>query len=778
MTASDTRPRGFWEGGIPAALLAAATAAAYAGSFSVPFVYDDTPTIPGNPSLRSWATVLSPPDHSTAAGRPVLNLSFALNELVSGNRVWSYHALNLAIHVAAGLLLYGIVRRTLAGMSCRSAPAVAFSASLLWLLHPLQTEAVTYVVQRAESLMGLLYLLTLYGFIRLSGEGGSNRRLWACVCIGACALGMGTKEVMVTAPVVVWLYDRTFAAGSFAAAIRLRPRLYGALAATWIPLAILVASSHGRGGTAGAGSGIGAWAYALTQVRAVPHYLGLCAWPHPLVFDYGTALALPSAALAAEGVLLAALVGAAAWAVSRRTAAGFLGACFFVILAPSSSFVPVATETMAEHRMYLPLAAVVVMGVSALYRWVGRAALPACLAVAAGLLAATWSRNLDYRSEVSIWRDTVSKRPGNDRAHANLAAALLASPGHVDEALAEYREAVRLNPGDADTLNDLGSLYLRIPGRTGEAVAAYREALRIRPHYFDALNNLGYALSLAPGTLNDAVAAYGEALRLRPSDAGAHSNLGSALLKIPGRAGDAVAEFQEALRLDPTDIDARTGLANALSALPGRLDDAVSQYREVLRLRPDDADVHNNLAYALSRMPGRLGDAEAEFREALRLNPGFEKAHANYGYALSRVHGRSSEAADELQEAVRLDPGDAEARFNLANVWMVLPGHLDEAISQYEAALRLDPANARLNNNLGYALANVPGRLDDAIARYREAIRLNPDYAMAHLNLGFALLAKPELRGEAPEQFREVLRLQPQNEEARRLLSSLGGTVP
>jgi hypothetical protein len=261
------------------AVIAAAALAAYWGSFSGPFLYDDVDSVLRNVSIRSFAAAFRPPGGLTVSGRPVLNLSFALSYAISGSAPWSYHALNLAIHVGAALLLFGIVRRTIAlarpQVTSEGSLWLAFGAALLWALHPLQTESVAYVVQRAESLMGFFYLATLYGFIRFAAGDGSSR--WASVSVAACLLGMGTKEVMATAPLIVLLYDRTFLAKSFAEAWRRRRTLYLAYAACWIPLAFLVAGTSGRGGSAGFGSGVPWWAYlyAVRGDRPLPAPVGL-----------------------------------------------------------------------------------------------------------------------------------------------------------------------------------------------------------------------------------------------------------------------------------------------------------------------------------------------------------------------------------------------------------------------------------------------------------------------------------------------------------------------
>ena len=244
-----------WAGLVCGAVLAAGAIAAYGNSFGAPFVWDDPLSIVQNPTIRHLWPIWGPlrplqGTGTTVEGRPLLNLSLAANYAISGTRVWSYHAVNVLIHAIAGLALFGIVRRTVngkdgpgfqpapgrdRGLKARATP-IAFAVALLWTLHPLQTEAVTYIVQRAESLMGLLYLLTLYCFIRgedddgagAAGQGFSRlSRLrppaFSILSVVFCFLGMATKEVMVSAPVIVFLYDRTFLAGGFRVTGRANP---------------------------------------------------------------------------------------------------------------------------------------------------------------------------------------------------------------------------------------------------------------------------------------------------------------------------------------------------------------------------------------------------------------------------------------------------------------------------------------------------------------------------------------------------------------------------
>jgi Flp pilus assembly protein TadD len=581
------------------AILAAGAIAVYSRTFPIPLFFDDRAAIIDNSTIRHWGTAWWPPINTTASGRPILNLSLAINYAVSGTAGWSYHALNLAIHVLAGLTLFGIVRRTLARRAEAAASPLAFFAALLWTLHPLQTEAVTYVIQRAESLMGLFYLLTLYCFIR-GAEANGRQRLWFPLSVVACLLGMATKEVTVSAPLIVLLYDRTFVAGSFREAWHRRRWLHLSLAATWLPLAGLVASAGwNRNGMAGFDVGITPWAYWLTQFEAVTRYLWLAVWPHPLVFEYGTFWVNQATEMSLYALLVVGLAVAVLVALWRRPVLGFLGAWFFAILAPTS-VVPGRLQMIVEHRMYLPLAAVMTLVVIGIHAAVRRQSWVVFAALALGLGMLTARRNEDYRSELTIWSDTLAKRPNNERAHYNLGNAWLEIPGRLNDAIAQYEEALRLNPDYAEAHNSLGFAWAQMPGRLDDARAQFAESLRLDPHCASAHTNLGNVWSEMPGRLNDAIAQYEEALRLDPDYAEAHYNLGLAFSRMPGRLNDAIAQFEEALRLRPDYAPGWHSLGVSWFQL-GNLPAAAEAFRKELRLSPDDPMARRALTAVLQQ---------------------------------------------------------------------------------------------------------------------------------------------------------------------------------
>ena len=678
-----------WGVFLASGIIVLAALVAYHDSFSGPFILDDSLAIPENPTLRRLQLALSPLHNGSGVdGRPLVNLSLAMNYAAGGTQVWGYHAVNLAIHILAGLTLFGILRRTLLELPTfnlqystsktnhlldgasnlgaisqesrfADATMLALAVALLWTVHPLVTEAVTYVIQRNESLMGLFYLLTLYCFIR----GAESRRqetgighqekefknqnpqatlplssvltpdassLWYAASILCCLLGMASKEVMASAPLIVLLYDRTFVAGTFQAAWRQHWRLYLGLGSTWLLLAHLMMGTHNRGGACGFGFGVSWWEYALTQCRAIMHYLRLSIWPHPLVFDYGSAVVKRPGAVMPQALILILLVAGIVAGLWRGTKVSFVGICFFAILSPSSSVVPNITQTMAEHRMYLPLAGVITLGVLGLYGLVGRRSLILFAAVAVGLALLTIQRNKDYRSELAIWSDTVAKCPDNERAHVGL-----------------------------------GAAFSHVPGRLSDEIAEYQAALRIKPDYAEAHNNLGNALLQVPGRLPDAMAEYKTALRIKPGYAEAHINLGNALLRMPGHVPEVLAEYKSALRINPRLADAYYDAGCVLSQIPGRLPDAIAAYQAALRINPDQSEAHYNLGCALLQIHARWPEAIAEFEAALQINPDYADAHVNLGYALLQVPGHGPEAMSHFETALQIRPDFKEVRQEL-----------------------------------------------------------------------------------------------------------------
>ena len=569
------------------ALLALAALVTYHNSLDGPFIFDDEPSIVRNSDIRHLATTLRENQNvgATLVGRPILRLSLWVNYQLGGLEVRGYHALNLGLHLLTACVLWRLLQRILESPRlkdryAKAAPGLALTISLIWMVHPLQTESVTYVVQRAEILGGLFYLLTLYSVARGAGASGEAISPWFFAAGISCLLGIASKETVATAPLLALALDRIFFAPSWRRLWQARKLLYLALFSTWIPLAVLMRVSSNRAGSAGLGLGIPWWEYALTQPYYLCRYLALAIWPRALVLDYGTYLAQTMGEVAPYAAIVLLLFGLTLVALWRAPAFGFCGLWFFLILAPTSSVVPLVTQTGAEHRMYLPLVgliAPIVLGGYVLWqRVVTRLpkALRAGPVLVVGLVvtalgARTVARNEEYRSEVSLWQTVVDRRPNNPRAPLSLGNAILRTAGPIPAAIAQFEEALRLKPDYGEAHNDLGTA-LASAGRISEAIAQFEETVRLEPDYVVARNNLGVALFRA-GRIPEAIAQFEEALRRRPDYAEAHDNLGSVLASA-GRISEAIVQFEEALRLKP-------GLDG------GRLPAAIAQLKAALLLQ-------------------------------------------------------------------------------------------------------------------------------------------------------------------------------------------------
>ena len=702
--------------------------AVYANSLSGPFVFDDTLAIEVNEYVRQpWplGRLLLAPEHSPTQARPIVSLSLAVNHAIGGLEVRGYRIVNIALHILCSLVLFGVVRRALRSERLRqrfggASGGIALVCALLWLVHPVQSECINYISQRSESLMALFYLLTLYCAIRAIRC--DRRKWWYGASVLSCALGMACKQPMITAPAMVLLFDLVFWPGTIRQMLRRRWVLYAGLAATWGVLATLMIRFHDTNVTF-SGS-VTAVQYAMHQCVVVVRYLRMAIWPHPLALDYGWAKVLPLADVAPSAAALAVVLIATIAAIIYRPMIGFLGAWFFVILSPTSSFVPLQTEVGAERRMYLPLAGLTVLVVIAGYvclsrvakrlpkrgagagrataggfkRWAGAVLV---IVVAGAMSWATARRNEDYRSTVSIWRTAVNALPQVPRAHYNLALALQLE-GELDEAIRHYRQAIQLDPNYPDAHNNVGNA-LAAQGRPDEAIDHFRQAIRLIPHQAGPYNNLGRLLA-AQGKPDEAIRHFRRALDLEPDHAGAHNNLGIAL------------------------------------ASQGRLDEAIGHFRRAVQLEPDRAGGYCNLGNALAAK-GQVEEAIGHYRRTLQLDPGYAEAHLNLGTVLL-AKGQTDEAIRHYRLGLRTGPGRPEAHYRLANL-LSAKARWEEAIVHYRRALRFWVNHPAVSYGLGKALVKT-GRVVEGLTHLRQAGNLEPNWPAPWNALARILATHPD----------------------------------
>jgi tetratricopeptide (TPR) repeat protein len=442
-----------------ALFVAVITCVAFLNSFGGRFIFDDIHEIERNPSIDR----LLPPWDAMFVGnklpaRPLPYLTFAIDHAIWGKKPFGYHVTNLLVHVIAALALFHLVRLTLLSPRLRGrwgdrAVPLAMVIAMLWAVHPLQTQAVTYIYQRIESMTGMFCLLSLAAFARAAAQSSSGAwpRSWLAGSVAAAAAAMACKESAVALPLLILAYDWFFveppAGESWPAALRRRWRFYLPLFGTWaiIGLQLRMQASQYQEFKR---ETLTPFAYALTEAGVILHYLRLAVWPVGQCFDYGGWPVAKSVGqvLPALAVVIALVAVTAVGTVRRRPWAAF-GVLFFLALAPTSSLMPI--EAVAnEHRMYLALAGVVgavVCGGVALADWIAARRpglvpkdprVPAAVAALAIMLlvVATQLRNQLYHTLSGVWIDVLSHDPGNYRAHWTVAG-MLNDAGETDAAL-------------------------------------------------------------------------------------------------------------------------------------------------------------------------------------------------------------------------------------------------------------------------------------------------------------------------------------------------------
>ncbi|MCZ7647397.1 MAG: tetratricopeptide repeat protein [Planctomycetota bacterium] len=645
-------------------ILLAAILAVYANSFSGAFVRDDLNSIVQNPYLGA----LWPPSEATRGlpltafnTRPLPAFSLRLSYLLSGREPWGYHVVNVLIHALAALTLYGLLRGLLSapalqGRFEKHAEPLALSVALLWALHPVQTNCVTYITQRIEAFYSLFLLLVLYAFLRSTAS--KRASLWKGMAVLACVLGMLSKEAMVGAPLLLLAFDRLFVSGSFTQALRRNALLYACMFLTWS----LLLSNLGRNDLKehlrieNEGKSFTAWNWFLSSCDVLIHYLRLAFWPSKMQFRYTWPIAQGLGDVWWQFLCLLALGLSTVWGVWKGHAWSYPGVLFFVVLAPSSSFMPL-TQVASDHRMYLPLLAplclIVLAGYRALARIRNEAAASrairfagfAVLAWIAVLGTLTLKRNEDYRTHYRLWASALEAEPRNHQAliHAGIHEL---KRGRRERAAECFRRAVEADPSSSHARYRLGR-FLADEGRYEEAVAQFRRVRSGTGHHAGFHVEFGQVL-LAIGAVAEAEDHFSRAKELDPGESAAYVCQGLQYGQ-EGRLEDAEREFRRALDLDPWRYDALVALGSLLGRR-GKYQEAQAPLRLAVQLEPEDPEPIRLLMLAQGHLLAR---------EAL--------LHTKHGWELCGK-GQPDAGLRELHAALSKAPDFAEARHYLAVV--------------------------------------------------------------------------------------------------------------
>jgi len=700
---SKSLPTMFWSPWAAMILIAAITLVIYSNVYSGPFVFDGTVQIENKEKIRDLKNYASL--KGLKSRRPIVEFSFALNYQLGKLNPVGYHLVNILIHMTNGVLVYFLALNVFGRLSfsqgklggppvapeshrkrkkktrkptpsIQKSNAMAFSSpkipsmslwvALLFVAHPIQTQAVTYIVQRYASMSAMFYLGSVLLYIharnlQLNMEGLEGNKtpgndslkpdadkksatafsfkipFYFAATVLSGVFAFLSKENAATLPGILllveyFLFDRSWQGWK-------KKLIWLVPLGTLLALLALYFLSSTRGLkfenlledvsilTRETGT-VDRWSYLCTQFNVLVEYIRLLFFPlgqnvdhmYPLKSGFFDGLT----PLAFVFVMSVILVGI--WNIRKRPAISFGIFWFFITLSIESSIFPIS-DTMFEHRLYLPFIGFAVSVVYVVFQLFSSKRVWANLLLAAAIVTfgmGTYLRNKVWQDPLTLWKDSARKNPENHRAHNNLGAELN-DIGDFDLAIREYSRALEIKPDFADANNNLGSALIR-QGQIEEAIQCLSKALQKEPRKVGALNNMGVALA-QKGDLKDAIRYFKKALRIKPLYAGAHNGLGNALAQ-QGHVEEAMVEWAKAAEIDPAYAKPHYNMG-VFFEQKGDLRGAERCFSEAVRINPNYAQAYSKLG-SISARQGDYKSAMRLFSKALEINPRLADAQRGF----------------------------------------------------------------------------------------------------------------------------------------------------
>ena len=669
----------------------------YANTFNSAFVYDDKDNILENPFIRLQdirSESLTNVFKSRSTYRPLANFSFAVNYFFHGYDVRGYHLINLTIHIITALLVFLVARQTMQLCETKN-PLIPFFSAVLWLVNPVHTQSVTYIVQRMNAMAAMFFMVALFFYIkaRMMGAGSKGRiyrYILFCLCLLSFISGLASKQIVVTLPIVLFFYEWFF----FQKLSRrwLKKQIYWMLLAALVvfllalfymdgnPWDLLLGQYEKRGFTLAQ--------RLLTQPRVVVYYLSLLIFPHPtritLLYDFSLSDGFFHPPVTSLALLaIATLLIAAIYRPDRKPLCAFVFMWFLITMVIESSVV--GLDIIYAHRTYLPSIFPFIGFVFLVFHHVRPQRLAILLlSLTIGVCGFwTYQRNSAWQNALTMWSDNRDK-----------------------------------SPEKAECYNSLGCAYkdLKVYDK---AIEAYEKSLEI---VFERGGVAQFALY----------------------------NLGTIALQLE-QFQNAVIYFQKAVTCDPNFAEAHLKLATALLKT-GHTDAAIESCSRAVEINPGLEMVYNNLGIAWFRK-GDMTKAVKAFKQALTINPYFPEASANLK-KISRINRKYGLFLEGVISHARQRPGDSQAAYKAGQISQ-LAGMTDQAIAWYEQALSVDPRQPVYLVALGGCYAEA-GRIADAIEIYKRLSLETPGNPTVYYNLA-CLFARQNDKGNAVVALREAI---------------------
>jgi tetratricopeptide (TPR) repeat protein len=721
----------------------AITLAIYSITFSSPFVLDDLIRIEENPAIR--VTKFSIPQIIKAGMisskmRPIAFITFALNHSLHQYDVFGYHLVNIIIHILTGFFLYLFLKTTLKIPTIhgryKHTDLISFLAALIWLVHPIQTQSITYIVQRMNSMAAMFLILSFlfYAYGRLA-EANKKRWIWLFASAVSWLLSLGCKQIGAVLPFLIFLYEWYFFQDFSKIWLKKHLKYLFSITAFFILLFLFytgfnplekIQSLHDF-----AQHEFTITERLFTQFRVVIYYLSLIFFPLPsrLNLDYDFVLSHSLISPISTLPSLAAIVGILALAIYLAKRDRLISFCilwFFGNHLIESSVLPLAI--IFEHRNYLPSMLTILIPILIGYRYIKLDWLKIGIVSLVVVVLSVWSyqRNSVWENDITLWTDSAKKSPGKARPHFNLGAAF-SEQNRYAEAIPLYQRALEINPNLAQPHINLGEALER-QNKIEGAAEHYRTALQIKPDLPEAHNNMGAVLA-KQGRTEEAIQFYQNALKIRPYYASAHFGLANTLVE-KGKVEQGIQHYYQAIRFKPEYAEAHNNLG-AIFLASGETEKAIKHYIVALQIDPSLVEAYNNLGIALMQ-EGKIEAAISQFQKALQLNPDFIKAQNNLQRALAIQNELETEIS-RLQGLLRDNPEDFKLRFQLGNLYF-RKGEQHQAIKQYKRVLQLNPKFVPALNNLAMVTA-ANQEYYKALTIFLDMLKYLPDDAEIHYNI-------------------------------------------
>ncbi|MBN1397659.1 MAG: tetratricopeptide repeat protein [Bacteroidetes bacterium] len=690
-------------------LIALAVFAVYSATLNYPFQFDDESSIVYNNDITTL-TSFNNIHYWLSAYRPLAAFSFALNFYFGGLDVSGYHIVNLFIHIISGFFVYFLIRLLLNLNNYRNHKTdrynnwIALFSALIFVIHPIQTQAITYIVQRMASMAAMFYIVSVYLYAAGRIEHVQNSNISRAVLFYLSALicgllGVMTKQSAATFPFAFLLFEICF--------VRDRENnifkkyIIASSAVLIVINALFLYYNRQPLSYALHGADISSMDYLINQFVVIIKYLRMVLLPINQCADYGSisdgydlVKTFWMFDVIGSLLLLILLFASAVFLFKKNKAVSFGIFWFFLALSVESSIIPIA-DPMFEHRMYLPMAGISLTIVAGIFMLMNKSK-AVYVFLALSILILFWgilcySRNEVWKDKLTLWTDVVNKAPNNARAWYNMGI-LIKDLRRYDEALIYFDNAIELKPDYSDALLNKGMVYASL------------------------------------GKIDEVIKCYNRVIELNPDDYQSWNNIGNALEKI-GRYGEAIDRYKKAAEIKP-DFELAWYNAGVASARSGNQEKAVEFYNKALEIKPDFDLAWHNKGDALSSL-GKYQEAVKCYDEAIKIIPDSYKVWNNKGTALKNI-GQYKEAIESYDKALAIEPNFGMAWFNKGVTLSIIDLN-EEAIKCYDKMIEINPAVYEAWNNKGTVLEKL-GRYEEAIKCYDKALEINPSFSTAQSN--------------------------------------------